>query len=208
MRFIASFNLKPSLLLGAAILFACSVALAQGPTYRIGRAPTADEVKAWDHAVGPDGKELPPGSGTGVDGAKIFGQKCSFCHGKNGQGIFPTPKLTGGVGTLNSYKPIRTSVSYLPYATTIWDFINRAMPRDAEWTLSSDEVYSLTAFILSRDGVIKETDVLDKKTLPEVIMPNRYGFFPDPPQAHPSSNGWLPYWNSAPGWKDGKQVSK
>jgi S-disulfanyl-L-cysteine oxidoreductase SoxD len=187
---------RSSIPLTLIVLLACGVALAQSPTYKLGRTPTEAELHAWDHAVGPDGKELPAGSGSAVEGAKIFATKCSFCHGRNAEGVFPFPRLAGGVGTLNTPTPIRSSGSYLPFATTIWDFINRAMPRDAEGTLSSDEVYAVTAFILFKNGTLKETDVLDKKSLVEVQMPNRNGFFPDPPQATPDKErGWLPYWN-------------
>ena len=187
---------RSSVLLPAVLLLACGVSWAQGPTYKLGRTPTEAEVKAWDHAVGPEGKELPAGSGSAVEGAKLFAVKCSFCHGKNAEGIFPWPRLAGGVGTLNTPTPIRSPGSYLPYATTIWDFINRAMPRDAEWTLNSSEVYALTAFILFKNGTIKETDVLDKKSLVEVKMPNRDGFFPTTPQANADKNhSWLPFWD-------------
>jgi len=187
---------RSSVLLPAVLLLACGVSWAQGPTYKLGRTPTEAEVKAWDHAVGPEGKELPAGSGSAVEGAKLFAAKCSFCHGRNAEGIFPWPRLAGGVGTLNTPTPIRSSGSYLPYATTIWDFINRAMPRDAEWTLNSSEVYALTAFILFKNGTIKETDVLDKKSLVEVKMPNRDGFFPTTPQANADKNhSWLPFWD-------------
>jgi S-disulfanyl-L-cysteine oxidoreductase SoxD len=189
---------RSSFLLPVMALLACGAAMAQSPTYKMGRTPTEEELRAWDHAVGPDGKELPAGSGSAVEGAKTFAAKCSFCHGKNAEGIFPFPRLAGGVGTLNSPTPIRSSGSYLPFATTIWDFINRAMPRDAEGTLTSDEVYAVTAFILFKNGIIKETDVLDKKSLVEVQMPNRNGFYPNPPQSSPDKNrSWLPYWNQA-----------
>ena len=187
---------RPSFLLPAVLLLACGASLAQGPTYKLGRTPTEAEVKAWDHAAGPEGKELPAGSGSAVEGAKLFAARCSFCHGKNAEGIFPWPRLAGGVGTLNTPTPIRSSGSYLPYATTIWDFINRAMPRDAEGTLSPSEVYALTAFILFKNGTIKETDVLDKKSLVEVKMPNRDGFFPTTPQANADKeHSWLPFWD-------------
>jgi mono/diheme cytochrome c family protein len=198
---------RSSFLLSAIVLIVCGAALAQGPTYKLGRTPTDTELHAWDHAVGSDGKELPPGRGSAVEGAKIYASKCSFCHGRNAEGIFPYARLAGGVGTLNTPTPIRSSGSYLPFATTIWDFINRAMPRDAEGTLSADEVYALTAFILFKNGTIKETDVLDKKSLVAVQMPNRYGFFPDPPQSSPDKDrSWLPYWNQAK--PAGKPVAK
>jgi mono/diheme cytochrome c family protein len=187
---------KSSFLLAVMVLFACVAARAQGPTYKMGRAPTDAELRAWDHAVGPEGKELPAGSGTAVEGAKLFAARCSMCHGKNAEGNFPYSRLAGGVGTLNTPNPIRSSGSYLPYATTIWDFINRAMPRDAEGTLTPDEIYAVTAFILFKNGTIKETDVLDKKSLVEVKMPNRDGFFPNPPQANADKNhSWLPFWD-------------
>jgi mono/diheme cytochrome c family protein len=196
MRYTPISMSRSSFLLAVMVLFACVVARAQGPTYKMGRTPTEAELKAWDHAVGPEGKELPAGSGSAVEGAKTFAAKCFFCHGRNAEGIFPWPRLAGGVGTLNTPTPIRSSGSYLPYATTIWDFINRAMPRDAEGTLSPDEVYALTAFILFKNGTIKETDVLDKKSLVEVQMPNRDGFFPNPPQAKADKDhSWLPYWD-------------
>jgi len=205
MRYTAPSTSKSSFRLLAIVLLAFGVAAAQSPTYKVGRTPTDAEIRAWDHAVGPDGKELPAGSGSAVEGAKIYASKCSFCHGKNAEGIFPFPRLAGGVGTYNTPNPIRSSAAYLPYATTIWDFINRAMPREAEGTLSPDEIYALTAFILFKNGTIKETDVLDRKTLPEVVMPNRYGFFPDPPQSEPDKDrGWLPYWNQVPLAKDAK----
>jgi mono/diheme cytochrome c family protein len=209
MRYTALSMSKSSFLLPVMALLACSAAMAQSPTYKMGRAPTDAELRAWDHAVGPDGKELPAGSGSAVEGAKTYAAKCSFCHGKNAEGIFPFPRLAGGVGTLNTPNPIRTSGSYLPYATTIWDFINRAMPRDAEGTLSPDEIYAVTAFILFKSGTIKETDVLDKKTLPEVTMANRYGFYPDPPQSKPDKDrGWLPYWNQVKPASNAKPAAK
>lgn len=187
---------KFNLLLPVLALLACGAAVAQSPTYKMGRAPTEAELSAWDHAVGPDGKELPPGRGTAVEGAKVFAARCAICHGKDAEGIWPYPRLVGGVGTLNTPTPVKSSAGYLPYATTIWDYINRAMPRDSEWTLSADDIYAVTAFILFKNGTIKETDVLDKKSLVEVKMPNRYGFFPDPPQSTPDKeHSWLPFWD-------------
>ena len=206
MRFTPISISRSSFLLAVMVLFACVAAMAQSPTYKMGRTPTEAEVRAWDHVVGPDGKELPPGSGTAVEGAKIYAAKCSFCHGRNAEGNFPFARLVGGVGTLNTPTPQKSAASYLPYATTIWDFINRAMPRDAEGTLSPSEVYAVTAFILFKNDTIKETDVLDKKSLVEVVMPNRYGFFPDPPQSKPDKDhSWLPYWDQV---KDLRQNDK
>jgi len=183
-------------------LLACGAAMAQSPTYKVGRTPTEAEVREWDNLVGSDGKELPPGKGSAVDGAPIYAAKCAVCHGKNGEGIPPFRRLVGGTGTLNTPTPKITVGSYAPFATTVWEYINRAMPRLAERTLSPDEVYALTAWVLYKNDIIKETDVLDQNSLLEVQMPNRNGFYPLPPQAAPDKDrSWFPYWNKAPGWK-------
>jgi len=167
-------------LLAAATILAIGIAaLAQSPTYRLGKPATEEEIRAWDIAVGPSGKELPPGSGTATEGAKVYTQKCAVCHGPTGKEghkgpPFEVPRLVGGrVGT------------FWPFATTIWDYINRGMPRNQPGTLSADEVYSVTAFLLYKNGIIQESDVLDAKTLPKVRMPNRDGFVPAEP-------GWKP----------------
>jgi cytochrome c len=124
---------------------------------------------------------LPPGQGTAKDGAPIFAAKCAVCHGANGEGAKIGPRIVGGIAdteTLTTLKPVRTVGGYWPYATTVWDFINRAMPRGQSGTLTANEVYALTAFILAKSEIIKEDDVLDAKTLPKVQMPNRNGFVP------------------------------
>ena len=161
------------------VLAGCVVAAAQAPDYKnVGRSPTPQEIKAMDIAVGTDGKELPPGSGTAKTGAVLFAQKCAACHGENLEGSTLAPALTGGAGTLTSMHPKMTTGSYWPFATTIFDYIRRAMPRFQEGSLTNDNVYSLTAFILFRDEIIKEEDVIDAKTLPKIKMPNRDGFIP------------------------------
>ncbi len=187
---------KSSLLLPVIVLLTSGVALAQSPTYKVGRPPTDAEMRAWDIVVGPDGKELPPGSGNAIEGAKVYAAKCAFCHGKTGvEG--PYPQLVGGKGTLNTPTPILTTGSFWPFATMIWDYINRAMPRDAERTLTPNEVYSLTAFLLFRNDIIKETDVMDPKTLVELQMPNRNGFYPANPESTTKNGSWKPIWNHA-----------
>jgi cytochrome c len=162
----------------------------------VGRPPTEAELHAWDNVVGTDGKELPPGSGTAKDGAKVFAGKCSFCHGANateGQ----APRLVGGVDSVNSRAPVLTLGSYWPFATTVWDYINRSMPQDAEGSLTPDQVYAVTAFLLYKNGIIKESDVLDAKTLLKVQMPNRNGFYPSKPEATAKNGNWKPSWNQA-----------
>jgi cytochrome c len=167
---------------GAVFLLAANVALAQAPTYsHIGRAPTKEEIQAWDLSIGPDGKGLPPGQGSAKDGAPIFAAKCAVCHGANGEGGKIGPRVVGGIAdteTLTTLHPVRTVGGYWPYATSVWDFIRRAMPRDQSGTLTPNEVYAVTAFILFESNIIKEGDVLDQITLPKVQMPNRNGFVP------------------------------
>jgi cytochrome c len=177
-------------------LAACGSAWAQSPTYRVGRSPTEAELRAWDNVVGTDGRELPPGSGTAKDGARVFAAKCSICHGATGtEG--PAPRLVGGVDSLFTKTPNPTLGSYWPFATTVWDYINRSMPRDAEGSLTPDQVYAVTAFLLYKNTIIHETDVLDAKSLLQVQMPNRDGFYPPKPEAVTKNGNWKPNWNQA-----------
>ena len=177
-----------SLLTPAAVLAAWVAALAQTPAYNLGRTPGEEEIRAWDISVGPAGKELPPGSGTAKEGATIYAQRCARCHGPTGaDGMVyfdpnerPGPPLVGGQGTLTSLQPVKTVGSYWPFATTLWDYINRAMPRYEPGSLTANEVYAVTALLLHRNGIIQESDVLDAKTLPKIQMPNRNGFLPAP----------------------------
>ncbi len=154
-------------------------ALAQAPNYsNIGRTPTSQELQAWNQAVGPEGKELPPGSGTAKQGAELFAGKCAACHGQNGEGSQRAPRLVGGRGALNNPTPSRALANYWPFATTILDYINRAMPPKQEGSLSASNVYALTAFILYRNEIIPEEQIIDAASLPKVKMPNRDGFLP------------------------------
>ena len=155
-------------------LSASVTVLAQGPTYRLGTTPSAEEIKARDTAVSPDGKELPPGSGSVKQGAAVYAQKCQACHGPNGTGTV----LHRGLIPLGNAKPVKIQGSLVPYATTVWDFINRAMPSTKPGSLTPDEVYAVTAFVLYLNDVITETDSLDAMTLPQVRMPNRDNFLP------------------------------
>ena len=172
--------------LAVCLSVACVSVWAQAPApyTNVGRAPTQQEVHDFDIAVSSTGKGLPPGSGTAKNGAPVFMAKCAPCHGRNLEGTKidtpnpVAPALVGGMGTLTSDHPVRTVGSYLPYATTLWDYINRAMPRGAEHSLKPNEVYLVTAFILFKNGIIKEDEVMDANTLPKVQMPNRNGFLP------------------------------
>jgi len=172
----------PPLRFIAAILLALWVSqtsFAQAPTYGVGRKPTAEEIKAWDISIGPDGKELPPGHGTVSGGKEVYTKRCLECHGADGKsGKYDA--LVGGQDTLRSEKPVKTVGSYWPYATTLWDHIHRAMPFDRPGTLTTDQVYDLTAYLLFLNGIIGENEVMDALSLPNVKMPNRNGFVPDP----------------------------
>ena len=157
-------------------------ALAQSPTYGVGSTPSAEEIRAWDISISPTGKELPPGRGSAKEGALVYRQKgCAACHGATGEGgMAPTLLKKQAEPDVDPWQLGRVLPIRSPYATTVWDYINRAMPIDGEGTLTADEVYALTAFLLYRNDVIPEDEVLDAKSLPKVKMPNRAGFAPLP----------------------------
>lgn len=162
-----------SLLVAVLVGASATAALAQAPTYGLGRAPTAAELGAWDISIRPDGKELPPGRGTVPEGAAIFlARGCVACHGPTGS-EGPAPSLIGGEFTSSTdFLPVK----FWPFATSVWDYINRAMPMNQSGILTPNEVYSLTAFVLARNDIIKDDAVLDERTLPKVVMPNRSAF--------------------------------
>ena len=140
-----------------------------------GRPVSAEELTKLDITILPDGSGLPEGSGSVATGAQVYSQKCQSCHGANGVGG-PFDRLTGGVGSLTTDKPVRTANSYWPSATTLFDYIRRAMPRTAPKSLTNDEAYALAAFILSVDNVVPKDATLDAKSLAAVKMPNQNGF--------------------------------
>jgi len=151
------------------------VVLAQSPTFGVGRTPKPEELKAIDIEVLPDGTGLPPGSGTAAAGKDVYTRRCETCHGPTGN-EGPQDVLVGGKGSLNPSTPLKTVGSYWPYATTLWDYLRRAMPFDHPGTLTVDELYATTAYVLLLNGVVGEHDVLNQTTLPRVQMPNRNGF--------------------------------
>ncbi len=177
---------RKSLLIGVgtvALTLACVWAVGaageDGGGYGLGRAATDEEIRAWNIDVSPTGEGLPPGQGTAKQGAQVFAAKCAMCHGPTGtEG--PKDRLVGGQGTLTTGKPIKTIGSYWPYATTLYDFINRAMPFNAPGSLNPDEIYSVIAWLLFQNGIVKDDAVIDARTLPQIQMPNRNGFIPDP----------------------------
>jgi len=166
---------------GVAIAFVGIGALieptAAADTSHFGRAPTSAETAAWNIDVTPSGAGLPPGSGNVARGKVVYLQSCSGCHGATGD-EGPRNRLVGGIGTLTSAHPIKTVGSYWPYATTVFDYINRAMPYTAPGSLPPNDVYSVVAWLLFRNGILSPTATLNRISLPKVKMPNRDGFVP------------------------------
>ncbi len=158
-----------SLLLGSLL---ASPAFAQSPTYGVGRTPTAEEIRRMDISIGPTGEELPPGRGTAKEGAQVYAQKaCIGCHGAAGVGGLAPALQSKKAADIPIWERERILPLRAPFATIVWDFINRGMPVGLEGTLTPDEVYSLTAYLLFVNKVIPEDQVLDKQSLPKVKMP-------------------------------------
>jgi len=178
--------------LALALLMSGATVLAQ--SYGVGRTPTAEEIKAWDISIGPTGEELPQGRGTVREGAQLYRTKgCAGCHGATGTGG-AAPILKGKADPkLDTWERGRILPIRSPFATTVWDYINRGMPLNREGTLTPDEVYSLTAYLLFINDVIKEDEVLDATTLPKVKMPigNDYASLPDWKPKTPRLKGYL-----------------
>jgi len=168
-----------AILVATAVLFvAAGPASAQSPNFGQPIAPA--DIAPWDISIGPDGVGLPPGRGSAAQGESIFVAKCQACHGEKGAGS-PNDALVGGIGSLAPGKPpVKTVGSYWPYATTLFDYIRRAMPFQESKSLTNDEVYAVSAYILQLNGVIGANDALDAQTLASVKMPNRDGFVPFP----------------------------
>jgi mono/diheme cytochrome c family protein len=141
----------------------------------LGQPISAADLASWNIEVGTDGKELPPGAGKAKSGATIYAAKCQACHGADGKGQ-PADQLVGGQGTIDKLDQVRTVGSYWPYATTIFDYVRRAMPFNTPETLTNDEVYALTAYLLYKNGIIRENDEMNARTLARVRMPNVSGF--------------------------------
>ena len=163
----------------AALLTACATQMAdtvvptRGPN--LGRTPTPQEIRAADISIPPSGAGLPAGSGDAKAGAQVYVSKCLSCHGEKGAGK-PADALVGGIGSLATPKPVRTVGSYWPYATTLFDYTRRAMPLQNPTTLTDDEVYAVSAYILFLNGIIAENAPMNAQTLPLVKMTNRDGF--------------------------------
>lgn len=170
---------SPSLavLLALVALLMASASEAQGQArFGYGRAPTAAEIAGWDIDIDAKGRGLPPGRGSVKDGEDLYITHCAGCHGEFGEGAGRYPEVSGGRGTLASEDPRKTVGSYWPYATTLFDYIRRAMPFPAPQTLSNDEIYAITAYVLSLSDILKEDATLDAASLMNIVMPNAKGF--------------------------------
>jgi cytochrome c len=160
----------------ALLLVFTSYSYAESNYQALGKpAETLSQQPQWNLSITPDGKGLPKGKGVAAQGEKLFASQCAACHGPKGIGASAEP-LIGEVGSLTSDYPEKTVNSYWPYATTLFDYIRRSMPINAPFSLSPNEVYALSAYILSQDAIIDENFELNELTLPRVTMPNRSGF--------------------------------
>ncbi len=184
---------EPFLALAGLVAVTCAAAgaaFAQGypANYDFGTPASAEDIAAVAIAIPADGAGLPPGQGDAATGKRVYESACAACHGDRLQGVAGLPempsgpalRLIGGRGTLATKDPVLTVESYWPYATTLFDYVRRAMPFTAPGSLTNDEVYAVTAYILAEGKIIEPSAVLDARTLPKVQMPNRDGFIPDP----------------------------
>ena len=166
----------------ALLALAAAASLARAATqghYGIGRTATDAEIAGWNIDIGRNGENLPPGSGTVRHGQEVFAQQCAACHGEKGEGGVGD-RLVGGQGTVATPKPIKTVGSYWPYAPTLFDYIRRAMPLSAPQSLSNEDVYAVSAYILNMNGLLPADATLDARTLSAIKMPNRNMFTGDP----------------------------
>ena len=168
------FTHSKRLIVTAATFIAAGTALAESPN--LGRVATPEEIASWDISIAPDGAGLPPGGGTAEQGEAVYAAKCLACHGENGAGK-PNDALAGGRGTLvGDQAPIKTVGSFWPYATTIFDYVRRAMPLNDSKSLTNNETYAIVAYLLQINGIIGRGEQIDASTLPAIRMPNRDGF--------------------------------
>ncbi|WP_029350173.1 cytochrome c [Bosea sp. 117] len=186
----------------AATLFAaCAAGLgaASADTIRLGRPALPEEIKAWDIDVRPDGMGLPEGKGSVAQGEELFQNNCAMCHGEFGEGVGRWPVLAGGQGTLKSERPEKTIGSFWPYASTVYDYVHRAMPFGAAQTLQPDEVYAIVAYLLYLNDVVPEDYVLSKENFPKVELPNQGKFYDDDRETTEKA-----FWKKNPCMKDCK----
>jgi len=176
---------RKSTLLLAGCAFMASMAVqdagASERPFGLGTPATAEEIAGWDIDVRPDGKGAPVGAGNALDGEEIYADRCAACHGDFGEGVDRWPVLVGGHGSLAHADPVKTIGSYWPYASTVYDYIYRAMPFGEAQSLSHDETYQIVAYLLYMNDVIEDDFELNHENIGTIEMPNRNGFFmPDP----------------------------
>ena len=190
------------------IAFVACLALVTAPAYAgkldLGRTALPEEIKAWDTAVRPDGKGLPPGKGTAKEGDEIFQTQCATCHGEFGQGADRWPELAGGLGSLKDDRPLKTIGSFWPHLSTVFDYINRAMPFGNARSLKPDQIYALTAYLLYLNDIVKDEDFeLSDKNFTTIKLPNENGFREDDREVAEKQ-----FWNKKPCMKNCKAEVK
>lgn len=173
---------KPIWLAAALLALTAGAAAEEPPGYGLGRVATTEEIAGWDIDVRPDGLGLPPGSGSVLDGEVIYLEQCAVCHGDFGEGAGRYPVLMGGEGTLDSANPVKTIGSYWPHASTLWDYVNRAMPFGNAQSLSAEDVYAVTAYLLYLNDLVDDEFVLTRDNLADIEMPNSGGFIIEDPR--------------------------
>ena len=178
---------KFSLLISLTILFGADSSKASDRPFNLGKIATMEEVAGWDIDVRPDGLGAPVGMGNAIDGEEVYAERCAGCHGDFGEAIDRWPALVGGEDTLNTHDPVKTTGSYWPYASTMYDYIYRAMPFGEAQSLTHEETYQIVAFLLYMNDIIDDDFDLSHENIGSIEMPNRDGFFtPDPrPDAQP-----------------------
>lgn len=183
----------------AGVFFLAFTAVAAADTVKLGRPALPEEIKAWDIDVRPDGLGLPEGKGSVPQGEELFQNNCAACHGEFGEGAGRWPVLAGGQGTLKSERPEKTIGSFWPYASTVFDYVHRAMPFGAAQTLQPDEVYAIVAYLLYLNDVVPDDYVLSKENFPKVELPNSANFYDDDRETTEKA-----FWNKNPCMKDCK----
>ena len=165
--------------------------------YGIGHTVTAEQIAGWDIDVRPDGQGAPPGQGSVKAGEKVYVEKCAACHGEFGESAGRWPQLAQGKGTLASNDPVKTVGSYYPYLSSVLDYIRRSMPFGDAQSLSNDELYAVTAYVLNLNDIVDDKFVLSKQTWSQVKMPNQTGFFDDDREKTEKA-----FWSARPCMKD------
>ena len=187
-----------------ALCLLAGVSMAHAQKLGLGTPATPEQIKGWDIDVRPDGHGLPPGKGTAAQGEEVFQTNCATCHGEFGEGKDRWPTLAGGQGSLKHDRPEKTIGSFWPYASTVFDYVKRAMPFGNAQSLSDDEVYAVTAYLLQLNDVIKDPNFeLNARSIRDIKMPNADGFYVDDRETAEKQ-----FWNRKPCMKDCKKDTK